>query len=156
MRCGCLALVAASADRSGMSTSTRSALDARGPLGTDHPGSLQTFALALGIGMDGALGGSMGLRTFLASDGRQWTVWLIRSGSVGRVPGTPTEWLAFQNEDGTERRRLLAVPPKWAELSDDRLELLRRVAEPVALLTQRHTLPGGISRQSAPENDADS
>jgi hypothetical protein len=82
-------------------------------------------------------------------------VWLIRAGSAGRVPGTPAEWLAFQNAEGTERRRLLEIPDNWETLSDDRLDLLRRIAEPVALRAQRHTLPGGIPIQPSPSDDVD-
>jgi hypothetical protein len=86
----------------------------------------------------------MGLRAFRGSDGAEWTVWLVRSGSAGAVPGTPKEWLCFQNGDGTERRRLIEVPAGWAKLSDDRLDLLRRMAERVTLLAQRHSSPGGV------------
>jgi hypothetical protein len=39
------------------------------------------------------------------------------------------EWLAFQTEDGSERRRLRQVPANWADLSDERLDLLLRVAD---------------------------
>jgi hypothetical protein len=85
----------------------------------------------------------MGLRSFRAQDGSQWTVWLIEAGSVGRVRGTPTHWLAFQNEAGTERRRLFEIPAKWDELSDERLDLLRRMAEPVTLLTRYASPPRG-------------
>jgi hypothetical protein len=79
----------------------------------------------------------MALRTFRADDGSQWTVWSIRNDSAHVVVGTPAEWLAFQNEDCTERRRLFNVPMGWSELSDERLDLLRRVAEPVTLLVPR-------------------
>jgi hypothetical protein len=97
----------------------------------------------------------MGLRTFLAGDGTRWTVWLVRSGSVGAVPGTPAEWLAFQNEDGTERRRLLEVPAGWAALADERLDLLRRVAEPVKLWSQRHSPPIGVERPDTSDTDSE-
>jgi len=89
----------------------------------------------------------MALRTFVGSDGKTWTVWLVQSGMAAAVPGTPTEWLAFQNEDGTERRRLLEIPDGWETLPDDRLDLVRRMAEPVKSWASRHTPPGGIDQR---------
>ena len=89
----------------------------------------------------------MALRTFVASDGKTWTAWLVQSSGVTMVPGTPTEWLAFQSDDGLERRRLLEVPDGWETLSDDRLDLVRRMAEPVKRWAGRHTPPGGIDQQ---------
>jgi len=87
----------------------------------------------------------MALRTFVASDGKTWTAWLVQSGIVS-VPGTPTEWLAFQNEDATERRRLLEIPEGWENLPDERLDLVRRMAEPVKGWATRHTPPGGVDQ----------
>ena len=86
----------------------------------------------------------MSLRIFRANDGSRWTVWHVRAGSTVNVPGTPLEWLAFQSEDGNERRRLLEIPPNWTEASDQRLDLLRRMADPVTLFAQRHSPPEGI------------
>ena len=56
----------------------------------------------------------MALRTFAASDGTTWTAWLVQSGFAATVPGTPTEWLAFQNEANTERRTRLLPRPELA------------------------------------------
>lgn len=89
----------------------------------------------------------MALRTFVASDGQTWTAWLVQSGGLAAVPGSPTEWLAFQNEDGSERRRLLEIPEAWETLSDDRLDLVRRMAEPVKGWAERHTPPGGVEQR---------
>ena len=89
----------------------------------------------------------MALRTFVASDGTTWTAWLVQSSGVVTVPGTPTEWLAFQNEDGTERRRLLEIPDGWELLPDERLDLVRRMAEPVKQWASRHTPPGGVDQR---------
>lgn len=83
----------------------------------------------------------MPLRTFLASDGTHWMVWLVRPGGTPALPGTPPEWLAFQNADESERRRLVEVPSDWEELSDERLELVRRLATPVPPRKQRHAPP---------------
>ena len=88
----------------------------------------------------------MALRTFRAQDGTRWTVWLTRTDSGGRVPGTPSAWLAFQNENATERRRLFDIPAGWSELPEDRLDLLRRIAEPVILFAQRHSPPQGTAQ----------
>jgi hypothetical protein len=88
----------------------------------------------------------MALRTFAASDGTTWTAWLVQTSGMAAVPGTPTSWLAFQNEAGTERRRLLEIPEGWENLSDERLDLVRRMAEPVKGWASRHTPPGGIDQ----------
>ena len=89
----------------------------------------------------------MALRTFVGSDGKTWTAWLVQTGGVPAVPGTPTQWLAFQTEDGTERRRLLEIPDGWESLPDERLDLVRRMAEPVKTWASRHTPPGGITQR---------
>jgi hypothetical protein len=98
----------------------------------------------------------MGLRNFQSTDGASWTVWLVRTGSVGAVPGTPSEWLAFQNEDGSERRRLMEIPPNWTELSDHGLDLLLRRAEPVKLWSQRHSPPSGVDQRDTSDAESDS
>src|SRR3954469_22240177 len=86
----------------------------------------------------------MALRNFRARDGSLWVVWLVRSGSAGRVPGTPDAWLAFQNESGSERCRLLDIPDNWAELPDERLDLLRRSCVAAPRSTGRFSPPGGL------------
>ncbi|MDB4890139.1 MAG: hypothetical protein JWL61_1994 [Gemmatimonadetes bacterium] len=86
----------------------------------------------------------MSLKTFRAPDGTIWTAWRVETGAAPVVPGTPSVWLAFQNEDGTERRRLMEVPDDWEQLSDQLLDLLRRMAEPVAAW-KRASPPGGVS-----------
>lgn len=86
----------------------------------------------------------MALRSFASRDGTTWTAWQVRADTSSTIPGTPSEWLAFQNADGSERRRLLDVPQGWDQFPDDRLDLLRRMAEPVTLLTSRHSPPGGV------------
>jgi hypothetical protein len=63
-------------------------------------------------------------------------------------------WLAFQNEQGTERRRLLEFPDEWIQLSDRLLDLLRRMAEPV-VSWQRPSPPDGVEQQrSEAQSDA--
>jgi hypothetical protein len=84
----------------------------------------------------------MALRTFPASDGRMWTVWLVQpTRAASPLLGIPQEWLAFQNDDETERRRLREVPPDWADLSDERLDLLRCLAEVVRRPSGGHAGP---------------
>lgn len=85
------------------------------------------------------------LRTFYAKNGTTWSVWRIEA-SVGRdVTGMPRTWLLFQDEEGTERRRLVDFPPAWESLSDERLELLCRMATP-ARGWGRPSPPGGVSQ----------
>lgn len=85
----------------------------------------------------------MSLKTFRAPDGTCWTAWRVETGTEPVVPGTPSVWLAFQSEDGTERRRLLEVPDDWEQLSDQLLDLLRRMAEPVTP-GRRTSPPSGV------------
>jgi hypothetical protein len=85
------------------------------------------------------------MRTFAASDGSKWTAWDVQSATPPPIPGMPTAWLAFQNEDATERRRLFDFPEHWDELPDERLELLRRMAVP-ARVWSRLSPPGGVER----------
>jgi hypothetical protein len=87
----------------------------------------------------------MALRTFTADDGRTWTVWLVRpTQSTKSRHGVPAEWLAFQTDDESERRRLRDVPPGWEELPDYRLEQLRGMAE----IVTRRARPGAADRDS--------
>jgi hypothetical protein len=96
----------------------------------------------------------MALRTFLAADGRMWTVWLVRpSRSAEPQLGIPVEWLAFQSDDESERRRLREVPPHWEELSDERLELLRRIADVVTRPIGGHTAPRAAYRNEPTDSD---
>lgn len=71
-------------------------------------------------------------------------VWRTQIAPSTLMPNAPLEWLTFQTETGTERRRLMQIPASWFELSDERLDLLRRVGEPVETLTARHSPPRGV------------
>jgi hypothetical protein len=90
----------------------------------------------------------MGLRAFIGTDGVQWKVWLVRAGSAGTMLGMPAEWLTFQNDSDTERRRLLDIPADWETISDARLDVLRRCAEPVTLYSHRFSPADGMDRIS--------
>lgn len=94
-------------------------------------------------------------RTFAASDGRSWTVWLVQpTRIVNQRSRIPQVWLAFQNEDESERRRLREFPADWATLSDERLELLRCTAEVVKQLRGDPAAPG--ARKAADQADVES
>jgi hypothetical protein len=84
---------------------------------------------AVEAGTTNALVGRMAMRSFRARDGATWTVWRVES-TFG-VAGTPEEWLAFQNEDGSARLRLLEIPASWDTFPDEGLEQLRIMAAPV-------------------------
>jgi hypothetical protein len=90
----------------------------------------------------------MSMRTFRAPDQSNWTVWRVEAASSVIVPGTPSVWLAFQNEDGTERRRLVEFPEDWPQLSDQLLDLLRRMATPAGS-PQRSSAPRGFPQLDA-------
>ena len=101
------------------------------------------------------------MRTFVDGDGREWQVWKVTPESrlfierrrtnrrrtaadvapeeeqreeLDRRRGDIQQgWLCFGCD--TERRRLYPVPPEWESCSDERLDLLRRVARKVARTT---------------------
>lgn len=77
----------------------------------------------------------MALRTYKDPTGIEWRVWRVVPDSIGfSTLGEAYRdgWLCFERSDGTDRRRLSMahVPPEWDDLDDDRLEGLRRAAEP--------------------------
>lgn len=97
----------------------------------------------------------MPLRTFADRDGTTWSVWRIQATAPSQVLGVPHDWLLFQDDAGTERRRLVSFPANWESLSDERLELLSRVAVP-ARGWGRPSPPGGLTSADIEEaSDAD-
>ena len=87
----------------------------------------------------------MSLKTFRDEKGMIWTVWRLDA-TVGRdVRGMPKRWLVFQDEPGTERRRLTDFPDQWESLSDDRLATLCQAATP-GREWGRPSPPGGMSQ----------
>lgn len=79
----------------------------------------------------------MALRVFLDRDGHEWNVWRVRPSAGEDSPlhaRYRDGWLCFQRVDGEGRCRmpLDEVPPGWDALPDERLDLLRRVAQQAA------------------------
>lgn len=68
-------------------------------------------------------------------DGIEWTIWNVVPGSISRLEKTGVDlafrsgWLAF--DSGTQKRRLVPVPPGWDALTDGELALLIDRAEPI-------------------------
>lgn len=84
----------------------------------------------------------MPVREFVDHQGRAWRVW----STVPSVPSAITAgyeqgWLTFQA--GDELRRYAPIPAGWEQLSDERLDVLCRVAESAAT---RLTPPRGSPR----------
>jgi hypothetical protein len=80
----------------------------------------------------------MALRVYRDQEGREWRVWHVMPAAISAA--TLEEpyrggWLCFERVDGTERCRLsmTEVPPAWEALPAQRLDLLRRNAEPATL-----------------------
>ncbi|GAC1655908.1 MAG: hypothetical protein NVS4B3_21070 [Gemmatimonadaceae bacterium] len=78
----------------------------------------------------------MAIRTFRDASGADWEVW--DTTPEGLHPKTRAEdymqalgsgWLTFERGDGGEKRRLPTIPGGWEELSEERLDALRRKAE---------------------------
>ena len=77
----------------------------------------------------------MALRTYKDPEGTEWRVWRVVPDAISfSTLEEPFRdgWLCFERTDGSDRRRLAMrrVPDEWDLLDDDRLEALRRAAEP--------------------------
>ena len=84
----------------------------------------------------------MPVRTFVDRKGATWRVWATRPSRAAVLSSEFAEgWLTFESEAGGVRR-LAPVPDGWLDVSDDRLYLMCRAAEPMP----RHTpiLPGEL------------
>jgi hypothetical protein len=97
-----------------------------------------------------------GIRDFVDADGRLWHVWEVppEQLSARARPGTYAGdfeggWLAFESEEGGERRRLPRYPREWRELTNDRIESLCRDAQPV---TRRRRAAADEPRANEEEN----
>ena len=101
----------------------------------------------------------MATRAFTDRDGDAWKVWeTVPQDARGCLPAYARGWLTFERTGTGDRRRLAPIPDGWADVSEERLLLMCRVAEPVrgiARVTPAHgvpALPGdGASRTAAAE-----
>src|SRR5688572_15874277 len=74
----------------------------------------------------------MASRHFSDRDGAQWRVWsTIPRDSRSCLPGFEQGWLTFEQAATGERRRLAPIPAAWEGMTDDRMLLLCRVAQPL-------------------------
>ncbi len=75
----------------------------------------------------------MTIRSYTDRDGHEWSVWAVTPapGSIAYQERFRDGWVCFERAGGSARCRipLSEVPPEWESLPDDRLDLLRRVAE---------------------------
>jgi hypothetical protein len=101
----------------------------------------------------------MALRSFEDREGNQWRVWSVVPATNAAATLDETfrrGWLCFERTDGSERRRLTLTeaPAAWESLSDDRLDLVRRVATPVASSALDSTVAGTTTGRREIENAA--
>lgn len=82
----------------------------------------------------------MGYAEYTDPDGRSWRVWQTRPLLAEVLSILPPDWkdgwLTF--ESSGEKLRLAPVPPGWDRFSPERLELLRRMAEPTPAAANTH------------------
>lgn len=77
----------------------------------------------------------MALRTFTDRDGLRWNAWHVFPTGLGGGSSYPSRfregWVCFERVDGGGRCRLPIsdMPEDWESLPDERLSLLRKVAE---------------------------
>jgi len=77
----------------------------------------------------------MALRAYSDATGGAWQVWCVvpDAASASTLADAYRDgWLCFERVDGSDRCRLSMsqAPTAWEELPDDRLDMLRRMAEP--------------------------
>ena len=75
----------------------------------------------------------MAIRSYIDRDGQEWNAWAVTPapGSIAYQERFRDGWVCFERAGGSTRCRLpfSEVPTGWESLPDDRLDLLRRVAE---------------------------
>src|SRR3954471_4268258 len=91
----------------------------------------------------------MALRTFTDRNGTDWNVWLVQPGASGNnfQERFREGWVCFERVGGGGRCRLplSEMSPAWESLPDDRLDLLRRVAdEQSTTRLPRQTTPDSV------------
>ena len=86
----------------------------------------------------------MATRAFTDRQGDGWKVWeTVPQDARGCLPAYAKGWLTFEHAERGDRRRLAPIPDGWADASDERLQLMCRVAEPVRT-GWRSTPPQGV------------
>lgn len=95
----------------------------------------------------------MALRSYRDPDGGDWRVWRVVADSISfSTLGEAYRdgWLCFERTDGTDRRRLpmTQVPDGWESFSDDRLDQLRRSAEPATRRSPAFEHPDAVDAGS--------
>ena len=99
----------------------------------------------------------MGLVEFADKNGIRWRVWHVET-PASRAhlmdPQYRNGWLVFEQEDGTERRRLNQVPDDWAALAPARLAQLCSIAVPVVAGRTTPTGPQPVWTQPEAEGGA--
>lgn len=90
----------------------------------------------------------MALRTFIDRDGLAWNAWHVQpaGAGVGYAERYRDGWVCFERVGGGGRCRipLDQMPPDWDSLPDDRLELIRRVAEASSANTGTARIPDNV------------
>jgi hypothetical protein len=81
----------------------------------------------------------MALKEFMDARGQRWRVWDTVPDRAESLGSFRAGWLTFDN--GAERRRLAPIPDGWAGLSDDRLDVLSRLAQVSGARESRGTAP---------------
>lgn len=97
-------------------------------------------------------------RSVVDDDGTTWHVWAVSAERMRANPLTGGQlgayrdgWLAFETDDGKQRRRLPGHPAEWATMSDAELRVLLLRAEPVrASRTRPQRRPQGADEAEAP------
>lgn len=92
----------------------------------------------------------MALRTYMDPDGQAWHAWQVHPGNTGAGYAARFRegWVCFERVDGGGRCRIPIdqMPPGWDSLPEQRLDLLRRVAEAASATTTATRLPDSIRK----------
>jgi hypothetical protein len=104
---------------------------------------------------------AMALRSYTDREGSEWRVWRVVPDEISfttLVESYRDGWLCFERTDGSERRRLsmTQVPLEWEDLSDERLDMLRRMGEPATRrsVTETRIADGDGSAMESAQRDA--
>jgi hypothetical protein len=101
----------------------------------------------------------MPLRSFQDREGHEWRVWSVvpQSSAASTLDEMFRDgWLCFERIDLGERCRLTLseVPAGWDSLSDERLDLLRRVATAVTVASAEPEVGRPVTGKIPIENSA--